>query len=192
MSKIIYCAGKINNRQTVMDVAMKDINYKTHQNKSKRVQVVSIKMVKEGSVLYPNRKIAAPSDTADLVREFLETADREMLLVVCLDTKNQPTCINIASIGTLNSSLLHPREIFKPAILGNAASIIISHNHPSGDTTPSTEDINVTHRVKEASKLLCIDLLDHIIIGFDSYVSLKEKGIILRVIYISRWIYIII
>lgn len=146
---------------------------------SKRVDIVAIKMVKEGSILYTKRKITSSSDAASIGNEFLHDADREKLLVCSLDTKNQPLTINIASEGSLNSAIVHPREIFKAAILSNAASIILFHNHPSGDTSPSTEDINVTIRLKEAGKLIGIDLIDHIIIGSEgTYCSLKEKGLL--------------
>lgn len=174
MKSKIYCVDKTK-EETVMEINMdSEINTVT----PKRVNIVSIKMIKEGSVLYSDRKIQSPSNAVDLLKPFLEDADREMLLVCCLDTKNQPTLINLASIGTLNSSMVHPREIFKVAILGNASSIIVCHNHPSGDATPSGEDINITNRLKEAGKLLGINLIDHIIIGFNSFVSLKEKGIL--------------
>lgn len=175
MSNKLYCLGKMDKHQTVMEL---NINPRENNVTSKRVNIISIKMVKEGSILYSNRKIASPSDAADLLRPFLQDSDREMLIVCCLDTKNEPTFINVASIGTLNSSLVHPREVFKAAILGNAASIIIAHNHPSGDTTPSSEDINITTRLKEAGKIIGIDVLDHIVIGFNNYISLKEKGIL--------------
>lgn len=95
-----------------------------------------------------------------------------------MDTKNQPTAINTCHIGSLNASIVHPREVMKPAILSNAASILIGHNHPSGQPEPSQEDINVTRRLKDAGKLMGIDLLDHIVMGDDSFVSLKEKGFI--------------
>ena len=175
MSKSIYCTGEKIGHQMVMEVCKKD-NTNTH---AKRVNIVSIKMIREGSILYNIRKVGSPSDAVILGRRFLEYADREKLIVCCMDTKNQPLCINVVSIGSLNSSIVHPREVFKVAILSNAASIIIFHNHPSGDTTPSSEDINVTNRLKEAGKLIGIDLIDHIIIGSkSSYCSLKEKGIL--------------
>jgi len=79
--------------------------------------------------------------------------------------KESTNCVYVVSIGTLNSSLVHPREVFKPAILSNSASIILSHNHPSGDPTPSSEDISITTRIKEVGKLVGIELLDHIIIS---------------------------
>lgn len=146
---------------------------------SKRVDIVAIKMVKEGSILYTNRKINSSSDAASLGNEFLYDADREKLLVCSLNTKNQPLTINIASEGSLNSSIVHPREVFKAAILSNAASIIIYHNHPSGDATPSSEDINITSRLKNAGNIIGIELLDHIIIGSGgSFCSLKERGLL--------------
>lgn len=148
-------------------------------NFSKRVDIVSIKMVKEKSIKYETRIISTPNDAQYLFRRFLEDSDREQLIVVSLDTKNQPTTINVASIGSLNSSIVHPREIFKSAILSNANSIIIAHNHPSGDVNPSKEDISITKRLKECGELMGINLIDHIIIGDNNrFISLKEKGII--------------
>ena len=144
----------------------------------KRIDIVSIRMVKESSFFYENRKINSPGDAIELFRRFLSESDREQFLVCCMDIKNQPTSINVVSIGTLNSSLVHPREVFKGAILGNSASIIVAHNHPSGDPTPSKEDINITMRLKEAGKIIGIDILDHVIIGENEHISFKEKGIL--------------
>jgi DNA repair protein RadC len=145
---------------------------------AKRVDIVSLRMVKEKSILYKERSVRSPEDGYRLLRQFIGDMDREVLMLVCLDTKNQPTAINICHIGSLNSSIVHPREIMKTAILSNAASIIIAHNHPSGNAAPSNEDIEVTKRMKEAGKIIGIDLLDHIIVGDDTFVSLKEKGYI--------------
>lgn len=178
MTKSIYCIGKIKGDQKIMDIAIKSNGQSEKATPAKRVDIISIKMVKESSILYKNRKITSPKDAYELIREFLENADREHLIVCSLDTKNQPTNINTVSVGTLNSSLVHPRELFKSAILSNAASIIIAHNHPSGDAEPSSEDINITNRIKECSKLLGIDLIDHIIVGDKRFVSLKEKNIL--------------
>lgn len=149
------------------------------KNSAKRIDIVSLKVVKESSLLYGKRKISSPSDAVEIGRGMLEGSDREKLLLCCLNTKNEPTNLNIVSIGSLNSSIVHPREVFKLAILGNSASIILFHNHPSGDTTPSKEDINITERIKEAGKIIGIELIDHIILGDENkYTSLKEKGII--------------
>nr|WP_315110220.1 JAB domain-containing protein [Clostridium intestinale] len=145
----------------------------------KRIDIVSIKMIRESSMLYEIRRINQPDDAVGIARKFLDDADREQLLVCSVDTKNQPTSISVVSIGSINSSIVHPREVFKTAILSNAASIIVFHNHPSGDTTPSKEDINVSLRLKESGKILGIDLLDHIIIGAEgSFCSIKQRGII--------------
>lgn len=146
---------------------------------SKRVNIVSIQLVRESSVLYSNRKIESPNEGVELVRKYLENFDREKLIVVGLDNRNQPTFIDTISIGTINSSLVHPREVFKSAILSNSASIIMFHNHPSGETEASKEDINITYRIKEAGKIIGINLIDHIIIGSNGrFASLKEKGVI--------------
>lgn len=142
---------------------------------SKRVNIVSIKMVKESSILYGNRRITSPKEAVELIRIVLEDSDREKLVVCCLNTKNEPTSISIVSIGSLNSSIVHPREVFKTAILSNSASIIIAHNHPSGDTKPSKEDINVTERIRESGKIIGIEMIDHMIIGGnEKYMSFKE------------------
>lgn len=174
MEKSIYCIGKKTGNHTTIEV-----NKKNGRNTStKRITIVSIKMVREGSMLYDVRKISSPEDAVNLGRRFLEDADREELIVCCMDIKNQPVSISVVSIGSLNSSIVHPREVFKVAILSNAASIIIFHNHPSGDTTPSNEDIDVTKRLNDAGRLIGIELLDHIIIGSTrNYCSLKEKGL---------------
>lgn len=143
---------------------------------AKRVNIVSIKLVKESSMLYKQRRVRSPQDSYELFRDYLGEVDREHFVVACLDTKNQPTNISTAHIGSLNASIVHPREVLKTAILSNAASIICCHPHPSGDPTPSPEDIEITERLAAACKILSIELLDHIIIGDDKFISLKEKG----------------
>ncbi|WNF21310.1 DNA repair protein RadC [Mesobacillus jeotgali] len=143
---------------------------------AKRVNIISLKVIKESSFLYPKRNVKSPEDAFTLLKEHLSDVDREYFMVVCLDTKNQPTAVNVCHIGSLNASLVHPREVLKPAILSNAASILVAHNHPSNDPTPSREDIEVTKRLNEACKIVGIDLLDHLITGSDRFVSLKEKG----------------
>lgn len=123
-------------------------------------------------------RITKPQDAAELVMEEMKSFREEHLRVIMLNTKNLVTYIKDVSVGSINSSIVHPREIFCEAIKRRSASIIICHNHPSGDPSPSCEDINVTNRLKECSKLIGIDLLDHIIIGNGIYISLKEKGIL--------------
>lgn len=143
---------------------------------SKRVNIVSVKLVKETSMLYKQRRVRSPQDSYELFREYLGEVDREHFVVACLDIKNQPTNISTVHIGSLNASIVHPREVMKTAILSNAASIICCHPHPSGDPTPSPEDIDVTERLAEVGKIVGIELLDHIIIGDGKFISLKEKG----------------
>lgn len=143
---------------------------------AKRVSIVSLKMVRESTILYPDRSIRSPEDAAKLLRPLLQDADREHFLVVCLDTKNQVNSITTCHVGTLNASVVHPREVFKTAVLGNAASILVAHNHPSGSAAPSQEDISVTKRISEAGEVLGIELLDHLIIAGDEFCSLKESG----------------
>lgn len=145
-------------------------------NVAKRINIVSIKMVKESSFLYQTRQILSPNDAYEMIKEQLEGLDREQFIVACLNTKNEPTNITVVSVGSLNKAIVHPREVFKTAILSNAASIMAFHNHPSGETTPSQQDIQLTKRLYEAGELLGIKLLDHLIIGDGSFTSLKEKG----------------
>ena len=145
-------------------------------NVAKRINIVSIKMVKESSFQYLARKILSPSDAYEMIKEQLEGLDREQFIIAFLNTKNEPTNITVVSVGSLNKVIVHPREVFKTAILSNAASVMAFHNHPSGDTTPSGKDIQLTHRLVEAGELLGIKLLDHLIIGDGSFMSLKEKG----------------
>ena len=145
-------------------------------NVAKRINMVSIKMVKESSFLYQTRTISSPKDAYEMIKEQLEGLDREQFIIACLNTKNEPTNISVVSVGSLNKAIVHPREVFKTAILSNASSIMAFHNHPSGDTTPSQQDIQLTHRLVEAGELLGIKLVDHLIIGDGSFTSLKEKG----------------
>ncbi|MBI0578606.1 DNA repair protein RadC [Neobacillus cucumis] len=143
---------------------------------AKRIDIVTLKLVKESSLLYKERSVRSPEDGYKLLSLFLSDKDREHFIVVSLDTKNQPVSINICHIGSLNASIVHPREVMKSAILSNAASILVGHNHPSGLVEPSREDIDVTKRLVEAGKIIGIDVLDHIIVGDGVYTSLKEKG----------------
>jgi DNA repair proteins len=148
------------------------------KNAAKRIEIVSLRMVRERtSLFYPNRVIRGPEDAAKLFRQFIGDCDRETFCILCLNTKNEPTAIHRVSTGTLNASLVHPRETFKLAILANSASIIECHNHPSGVPEPSREDIELTERLRDSGTLLGIELLDHIVLGDDTFVSLKDRGL---------------
>ncbi|EGT3844917.1 JAB domain-containing protein [Clostridioides difficile] len=143
---------------------------------AKRVDIVSLKLVKESSVLYETRKISNPYDAYRLVKNFLVDSYREKFVVVCLDTKNQPVSIEIVSIGTVNSAMVHPREVFKVVVLSNASKIICFHNHPSGNTNFSKEDEVITKRLQKCGEILGIELVDHIVVGDDDkYFSFKEN-----------------
>lgn len=150
---------------------------KTSRTPAKRVNIVRIKMVKESSLLYPQRRVRMAKDVVELFVKFLQETDREQFFLLCLNTKNEPTAIHTVSVGSLDASIVHPREVFKVAILANSASVIVGHLHPSGDPTPSREDINVTRNLQKAGELLGIPVLDHIIVGSEgAYYSLKERG----------------
>lgn len=141
------------------------------------IPVVEIKLIRIGEIK-KRRKMTSPKDVVNTIYEFLDGADREKLGVMCLNTKNEILNCTIVHIGSLNSSIVHPREVFKTAILSNAATIIVFHNHPSGNTTPSREDENITEKLRKSGKILGIELLDSIIIGEtleDGYYSFKER-----------------
>ncbi|WP_372814276.1 RadC family protein [Paenibacillus sp.] len=147
-------------------------------NAAKRIEVVSLRMVREKtSLLYPNRVIRSPKDAADLFRQFIGDLDRETFCIMCLDTKNQPTAMHQVSTGSLNASIVHPREVFKLSILSNSSSLVCCHNHPSGQPDPSPEDVEITERLRDSGCLLGIELLDHIILGDGMFVSMKERGL---------------
>jgi DNA repair protein RadC len=120
--------------------------------------------------------IRSPEDGAKYVMEDMRFLSQEHFVCLYLNTKNQVIHRKTVFIGSLNASIVHPREVFKEAIKRSAASIICAHNHPSGDPTPSREDIEVTKRLVECGRMIGIELLDHLIIGDRKFVSLKEKG----------------
>ncbi|HHU19805.1 MAG TPA: DNA repair protein RadC [Bacilli bacterium] len=112
---------------------LKVMEDKSKRIPAKRVDIVSLKLIKESSLLYKERIISSPEDGRKLMDKFLKDADREHFIVISLNTKNEPVNINVCHIGSLNASIVHPREVMKTAILSNAASILVGHNHPSGD-----------------------------------------------------------
>lgn len=123
-------------------------------------------------------KISSPKDVSELLINEMNNLNQEVLKLILLNTKNIVIGVKDIFKGSLNTSIVHPREIFREAVQRGSANIIICHNHPSGDSTPSKEDINITLRIKQCGDLMGIKLLDHIIIGNNNYISLKEKGII--------------
>jgi len=130
-----------------------------------------------GRLQYEERYVVrSPEDGAKYVMEEMRFLSQEHFVCLYLNTKNQILHKQTIFIGSLNASIVHPREVYKEAFKRSAASIIAIHNHPSGDPTPSREDIEVTKRLVECGKIIGIELLDHLIIGEHKYVSLKEKG----------------
>lgn len=131
----------------------------------------------EGFTEESKKKIRSPADVYSLLYPKMREQKKERLVALLLDTKNQVLREELISIGSLNANIVHPREVFKAALMESCASVILSHNHPSGDPSPSVEDISVTRKLVEGGKLLGIDVLDHVVIGDGSYVSLKDRGL---------------
>lgn len=124
------------------------------------------------------KKIVSPEEAYNAITTITNVEEaQEVFGILILNTKNKIVAMHEISRGSLNASVIHPREVFKPAILHNAASIICFHNHPSGDPKPSNEDIEVTNRLIEAGEIIGIRIMDHIVVGDGEYVSLKEKGV---------------
>jgi len=130
--------------------------------------------IQEGTAEYVANTISN-AQTVYALFSFLQQETKEHFIALHLDAKNRILCIDRVSAGTMTNSLIHPREVFKTALLSSAASLLLIHNHPSGDPTPSREDILITEKLKGAGEIMGIAVLDHVIIG-EGYVSLKEKG----------------
>ena len=144
-----------------------------------KVQVVNIRMVREPS-LYSAERIRCPEDAIRVIADELATYDREVFAVLNLKTNGQPINLNICSVGTLDSSVVSPREIFKSCILSNSAAFVAIHNHPSGSLDPSQEDKDVTKRLLGASELIGVKMLDHIIVAGEigALYSFKSDGLL--------------
>jgi len=135
---------------------------------SKRISTLKIEKI----------KISSPSDAAVVMMEEMRYYKKEYFKIILLDTKNNIKKVSEISVGSLNSSIVHPREVFSEAVVNSASSIILVHNHPSGESEPSNEDINLTNRLDECGKILGIKVLDHIIIGDGVFYSFKEEGLL--------------
>lgn len=122
------------------------------------------------------QSIGSPEDAASILLPILSYENQEKFLTILLNSKNNVLGIKLISKGSLNSSVVHPREVFYEAIINHSASIICAHNHPSGDPTPSKEDLNLTSTLAEAGKFIGIPVTDHIVIGGSAYFSFKERG----------------
>lgn len=134
-----------------------------------------IRVCKEREVYYEMNRVNGPEMAVDLLREVIDHASVEVFVVACLDVKNKVKAISIVSKGSLSAAIVDPKVIIQLGLAVNASSIIVGHNHPSGDTQPSMEDTKITSRLDEATKLIGLKLLDHLIITDDSYYSFKEN-----------------
>lgn len=142
-----------------------------------RIPVYKVKLVKDSTQALPFKSISGARSAAGLLAGYLAGSDREHLVALMLDVRGHVIGIHTVSIGTISQAVAHPREVFKAAILGNAHSIILGHNHPSGNPEPSPDDIEVTRDLVHAGRLLQIEVLDHIIVGEGKrFVSLAERG----------------
>lgn len=151
----------------------------TKPEPGKRVSIVRMQMVKEGSFLYRPREFRSPKDVVEMMYQYFNNSDREMVGVLSLDGHGCPIAFEIISVGTVNSCMLCPRDILKHALLCNAVSLVLLHNHPSGNPCASKEDIIITKKMREAAEVLGLQLIDHIIIGdHKEFTSLKEQGYI--------------
>ncbi len=120
--------------------------------------------------------VRSPVDVHPLLREEFRGLDRERFLALYLDTRHRVAAAETVSIGSLNASLVHPREVFKPAVAMSAAAVIVAHNHPSGDPSPSGDDLDLTARLDRCGDLLGIALLDHLVVGDEEIISIREYG----------------
>jgi len=163
-----------------MQESLFEVTQRPEAIKHIRINRVNVQMVKEGSIRYDVERLTQPDQTAAAFRAMVGHPDREIFAALLLDGRNRITSINKISEGSLNQSIVHPREVFKAAILANAACIILCHNHPTGCMSPSPEDIQITRRLKEAGEILGIRVLDHIIVDTetDSYMSFVSSGLL--------------
>jgi DNA repair protein RadC len=139
-----------------------------------------IALVREPGVKLAGRPQArVPAEAAAMLAQYIGEVDREVFVIAMLTIRHRVIGVHTVSVGCLTSSLVHPREVFKPAILAGSAAILAAHSHPSGDPEPSTEDISLTRRLAAAGQLLGIELLDHVILGeAGRFVSLRERGVL--------------
>jgi DNA repair protein RadC len=144
------------------------------ENVLPRYRIMLVKESEDTFTKYP--KFQNSRELFDSFREELAVLDREHFFLITLDSKNRTIGYHTVSVGSLSTSVVHPREVWKPAILDNSAAVIFLHNHPSGDPAPSREDRECTNRLVEASKILGIRVLDHIIFGATDYFSFADAG----------------
>ncbi|MCM3323214.1 MULTISPECIES: RadC family protein [Cytobacillus] len=172
---------KFDGLRLLKDASLSEITEVKGIGQAKAIQIMAAVEIgrRMANLTFDERySIRSPEDAANYVMNEMRFLSQEHFVCLYLNTKNQVLSKQTIFIGSLNASIVHPREVYKEAFRQSAASIICLHNHPSGDPTPSREDIDVTKRLTECGKIIGIDILDHIIIGEKKFVSLKEKGYI--------------
>lgn len=142
----------------------------------KNISLISLKVVRERSIPYANNQITCPQNAYDIIKGFIGDTYREYFGVVMMSNSNEVNAIEICSIGTLNATLVSPREVFKSAIVTNSSSVMLFHSHPSGNIKPSIEDKETTRMLDKASQLLGIPIVDHIILGNEAFYSFASDG----------------
>jgi DNA repair protein RadC len=139
-----------------------------------------LQLIREANYPYDLSQLSRSSDAAKFFRPLFAGIDREQMAVAFLDAKHRVIGVGVVSIGSLTASIVHPREVYKPAIVANAAAILICHNHPSGQPEPSPEDHSLTERLTQAGEILGIRLLDHVILGESDFFSFVDNSVLRR------------
>ena len=139
-----------------------------------RVSIIRTIAVREKAYWNKGKCFCCPEDVAEFAKPLVENADKEYLVVCCLDGKSQPVSMEVVAVGMVNQCLVGMREVFKNAILSNAVSIIVFHNHPSGDSRPSSSDLDISEKLRKAGELLDIEVLDHIVLGDEEFHSIAN------------------
>ena len=179
----VHLAQRLLNQHGLAGLARKSVAELSQEKGLGPAKVVQIKAAFElgrrllASTPEERPQIRAPADAANILLSEMALLEQEHLRVMLLDTRNRVIAVPTLYVGSLNTSMIRVGEVFREAIRHNAAALIIAHNHPSGDPSPSPEDVAVTREIINAGKLLDIEALDHLIIGRQGYVSLKERGL---------------
>jgi len=173
--------SRFGNLKGVADASVEELTQMKGIGPAKAAQIKAVlelsKRLEADASEKPKPVLKSPEDVVAEVRSKLKGKKKEHFLVLCLDTRNRLVNCKPVSIGSLDTSIVHPREAFKEAVSSSAASVIFVHNHPSGDPEPSKEDIELTKRLVKAGEIIGIDVLDHIIVCDRSYLSLKAKNL---------------
>ncbi len=184
-SVILLAQEMIKNSRTLAALASSSLSDLTKNSGIGRDKAATLlaafelsRRIQSQSKWFSEKKMTSPKEIADIFIPLLKDELKEKFLVVCLNSANKIIKFEVISVGNLNSSVVHPREVFKVAIENNSASIILVHNHPSGNTEPSNEDISITKKIVESGKMLSIPVFDHIIVAGNDFTSFVERRLI--------------